>query len=696
MAMEEVSQVESVFEEFLEKYCKKGLDELALNYPRKKGLIVDYLDLEKFNMELADELLKSPDKIIDAAKEAIKKLNITVNLLDRKEKEEFEPHVRFMNLPYSGLLIESVGSHHIEKLIRVEGIVTKRAEVKPKVRIAVYVCQLCDAKHKIAMTKNAIAPVICDDCKRRSLKMVEEESYFVDLQRAEVQELLERAKSGAPTGHLELWIEDDLVNTYVPGDRVILSGILRLKPPEKGKNPNVYSKYLEVNYLQKEQNDFEDLELSAEEERKIIELSKSPRLFDIISKSVAPGIYGHEEVKQAIALQLFGGTHDKVLPDGSRIRHDIHVLLVGDPGAAKTRILQYTRDISPKSVYVSGKSVSAAGLTASAEKDPLSDGGWTLKAGALVLASGGLACVDEFDKIGEEDTASMHEVMESQTVSVAKAGIVATFRARTSILAAANPEYGRFDPYKLPSEQFNIPPTLLSRFDLIFVIRDVLDAERDTMMAEHILASHESASKRAAEGRTLSKSDWQGDVGEMNPAFLRQYIAYARKHIRPVLTQEAKTRIRDYYVDLRKIGAQQGAVPITPRAIEGLIRLAEASAKMRLSERVESVDAERSIGLLNFMLHTIMVDKETNRIDGDIVATGTPKSQVDKINTILGIIRELAKEFDEVSIAQVIEKCGDYGIDSVKANRIVDDLIHKGELYKPKPNFVKLVRGYGE
>ena len=222
-------------------------------------------------------------------------------------------------------------------------------------------------------------------------------------------------------------------------------------------------------------------------------------IFDKIAKSIAPSIYGYDEIKRALVLQLFGGTPDKMLVDGSRIRSDMHILLIGDPGSAKTRLLQAVTTMVPKGIYISGKSTTSAGLTAAAERDEFSEGGWTLKAGALVLGSGGEVSIDEFDKISDEDKSALLEAMESQTISIAKAGIVAKFNARCSILAAANPKYGRFDPNIYPSEQFDIPPTLLSRFDLIFPIRDMLDEEQDKNIAKHILMQHSAAGAQIAE-----------------------------------------------------------------------------------------------------------------------------------------------------------------------------------------------------
>ncbi|MCX6778526.1 MAG: minichromosome maintenance protein MCM [Candidatus Micrarchaeota archaeon] len=675
---EEVISVVKKFDEFFEAKYRDRIEKLALEYPEKRSLDVDFRDLEKYDYELADELVRKPDAVAPAAREAVSGMMVA------REASEFKPHVRFFNLPDS-VLVQDVGSANIDRLICIEGVITKRAEVRPRVKIAVYKCARCDAVQKFEVTKNMRPPDVCESCKRRALSLVEEDSYFVDLQKAEVQELLERLRGGAPASHIELWLEDDLVNMIIPGDNVEITGVLRIRPPIKGKG-DAYSKYIDVMHVERVQREFEEVEISRQDEEAIMELSKTKDIFERIVASMAPSIYGHTEIKAGVALQLFGGTSDKELPEGGRIRSDIHILLIGDPGAAKTRILQYVVELAPKSIYVSGKSVTGAGLTAAAERDELSEGGWTLKAGALVLASGGMAAVDEFDKIDENERAAMHEVMESQTVSVAKAGIVAKFKAKTSILAAANPKFGRFDPNQLPAEQFNIPPTLLSRFDLIFPVRDVMDEEKDRKLADYILNTHEAATRKGTPPAT--------DVAIIQKDLLRKYIAYARKNVRPRLTPVAMDKIKEYYVEMRKLGASQGTVAITPRYIEGLIRLSEGSAKARLSELVELEDSDRAIRLTDFVMRQIMTDRETNRIDIDIIATGQPKSRVEKVNMLLNVVKELQKEFDLVEISKVVEGVKEYDMDEMTARRLIDDLLTKGDLFKPKPGFIKIVRQY--
>ena len=677
------------FEEFYSAALSEKMNRLLAEYPIQKSLMVDYEELERFDRDVADLLVKQPDTMIDAAEQALVRAQ-EVTYKTAHPDVAFEPHVRFFNLPDSGLLIQDISSRQIRELISVKGVVTKRGPVRHKVKIAVYKCQMCDAQMKVPMTKNVQVPQVCIECKRRALKLEEERSYFVDVQYSEAQELLERLKGGSPAATIELWMEDDLVNRVTPGETVTFTGVMRLRLPQKGKTKSesdqIYTRYIDVVSAQKTQREFEEIETTKDDERQILELSHDPQLYDKMRDSVAQGIYGHNEVKEALSLQLFGGTPGKSMAGGGAIRDDMHILLIGDPGSAKTRFLQSMQAIAPKGIYVSGKSVTGVGLTASAEKDELGDGGWTLKAGALVIASGGIAGVDEFDKIDDNERAAMHEVMESQSVSVAKAGIVAKFRAKTAILAAANPKFGRFDANKLPGQQFDIPPTILSRFDLIFPIIDVMDEEKDSALAQYILSMHQSSAKT-----TSAKAPPAEQVGVIDPVFLRKYVAYARQNFRPVLSDEAMGKIKSFYVEMRKRGKADGAVPITPRQIEGLIRMSEASAKIRLSDKVELADAERAIRLTTYVLDKVSRDRETGRIDADILATGRPKSQVDKINAMLTMAQAIQQQLGAIEIARLVEQAVSGGIDEITARRIVDDLIYKGELYKVRPGFVKLV-----
>jgi len=675
----DLTPIVSLFNDFFTSIYTEQIDKLLMDYPRRKSINVDYEDLERFDPDIADKLIKEPDIVIEAAKQSIEDMNLSLPSGSGK----FSPNVRFYNMSSDGL-IESLGSKDLGEFVSFKGVVTKRADVMHRVKVAVYKCQVCDSEIKMLVTKNFSPPKKCESCKKIALRQMDEDSKFADIQRAEVQELLERVHGGAPASHIELWMEDDLVNTINPGDNIEISGIVRLRPPirTKQKQDMIYGRYLEVNHLNNLKRDFEEIGINKEELRRIKELAADPNVQDVLVQSIAPGIYGHDEVKKALILHLFGGTKGKVMKGGLAIRDDIHILLIGDPGLAKSKFLLSVGELAPKSIYVSGKTVSGVGLTVSAEKDELGDGGWTLKAGALVLASGGNIGIDEFDKIAEEDRSALHEVMETQTISIAKAGMVAKFRAKTAILSAANPKYGRFDQSRNLADQFDVPPTLLSRFDLIFPIVDVLDDEKDSKLAKHILSTH------------MHRGEDEEEAGVIDRDLLRKYIAYARRNIFPKLTQEASNKIQEFYVDLRRQGKDIGSVAITPRYLEGLVRLAEANAKIRLSDKVEEKDAQVATDLMKYVMKQIMTDSATGALDVDIVTTGKPKSRRDmlqKVDTIIDIIRENQKKFDSASVEKVIEEAAMYDIDEVTARRIIEELRKKGDIYEKEHGHVRLV-----
>ncbi len=687
MADAVIEALKQKFDDFLESYYKEQIGDLVIAFPESKSLKVDITDLQKFEPELASELIERPDHVLEAANESLK------GKLGEMISEGNEVHVRFQNLSVNNPLVQDVGADYIGRMVSLDTLSVKRSEIIPKVKIGTYKCTYCGNVMKVRVGTDPVSE-ICSQCKRRSMKQDPTESEFINLQKIAVQDPLEKLRGNTPTWQLEVWLEDDLVNTIIPGDRIQIVGVLRIRPRrnKRGKEEtSMYTMYLDTVSIVPRQKEFAEIKISEEEERQIMELAKDPRAFEKISASIVPSIYGHDEIKQAVVLQLFGGTPGKLLVDGGAIRSDIHMLLIGDPGSAKTRVLQSVATMVPKGIYVSGKSVTGGGMTAVAERDDFSEGGWTLKAGAMVLGNGGVVCIDEFDKLGDEDRAALHEALESQTISVAKAGIIATFNARTAVLAAANPKFGRFDQNMYPADQFDIPPTLLSRFDLIFPVKDIMDEDLDTNIAKHILVQHEAAGARLAQ---ISEYE-QVERPPIEKELLRKYIAYAKTNIHPRLGKEAALRIQEYYVELRKMGKRQGATPITPRQIEGLVRLAEASAKSRLADAVELSDAERAIALTEFMFKTLSMDSSGRR-DIDIMLTGMPKERVDKLNTLLNIIKDLQEKDGYASNKTLYEEAEKAGITSEMVNKYVKELERSGDIYMPKAGMYKIVRHEAE
>jgi len=648
---------------------KTEIQQLGEKYPDKKSLILSYNEIETHDTELSDKLIKEPDETLEMFEAVLNEMNIPTVI------EESFFHVRVKDLPKVkgyDVLVRELTSDYIGRMVSVEGVVNKIGDVLPKVSTGLFICNRCGERHLEPQSGRLLRePIKCSNCERREFRFVSEESTFIDIQRLEIQEPLELLKGGEQARRIEIWCEDDMTDVVTAGDKIVISGIMRLMPPkQKGA---VYYKYLDGNYIEPVEQEFEDLEISEEEEKEILNLSKDPKIHEKIVNSIAPSIYGYLEVKEAVALQLFGGRAGKKLPDGTSVRSDIHILMVGEPGVAKSRMLQYVDQIAPKSIYMSGKGTTGAGLTATAEKDEFADGAWTLKAGALVLAGGGIAAIDEFDKMNKEDRSAMHEAMEQQTISIAKAGIITKFKANTSILAASNPKFSRFDSYKPLGDQFDIPPTLLSRFDLIFPLRDILDSERDREIADHMLKMH------------LDEKELSEIEPEIDSELFRKYIAYSRRNIQPRLTQETAKKIKEFYVNLRA-RSSGGSVAATPRQLEALVRLSESSAKMRLSNEVSVSDVDLAIKLTEFVLKEIAYDETTGGFDIDRVVTEHPKSARDRIHAMESIIRELVAESDggAAELSEIITRASDRNIDRFNAEKILQELKKKGEVYEPK------------
>ena len=359
-----------------------------------------------------------------------------------------------------------------------------------------------------------------------------------------------------------------------------------------------------------------------------------------------------------------------------------------------SQMISYVEQIAPRSVYTSGKGSSAAGLTAAAVRDDFGDGQqWTLEAGALVLADKGIAAVDELDKMDSSDRSAMHEGLEQQKISVSKAGINATLKSRCSLLGAANPKYGRFDQYEPIGEQIDLEPALISRFDLIFTVTDEPDPEHDSRLAEHIIKTNyagELNTQRENNPRSEFTAEEVENVTEevapdIDADLVRKYIAYAKRNVYPTMTDEAKEAIEEFYVDLRSKGADEDApVPVTARKLEALVRLSEASARVRLSDTVDEEDADRVIKIVRDCLENIGVDPETGEFDADVVETGTSKSQRDRIKSIRELISDIEQEYDEgAPVEEVLERAGEVGMDADKAEKEIENLRRKGELYEP-------------
>ena len=454
------------WEEFFSELGLEGeIIGLADRYPDERSLKIRFEDLNRFDTDMSIHLLRQPLNVITAGEEAIRRVVPPT-------EESVEIHLRVTGIPRdSRVQIRDLRAKHLGRFIAVEGLVRKATEVRPMVVDALFQCLRCGTVIKELQEGQAFRePLECYEdqggCKRSAnatkFKLLGEASRYTDTQKVEVQEAPEGLRGGEEPQRLSAFTEDDLTGKINPGMRVILNGVLRSSQKGKpGQKSTLFDIMLDVNSIEFEQVEFEEIEVTADDVKRIEAEAADPDLYRKIVASIAPSIYGLSTEKEALAMQLFSGV-PKLMPDGRRIRGDLHLLLVGDPGTAKSELLSYMSRLSPRGIYATGKAASAAGLTAAAVRDEFGEGRWTLEAGALVLADKGLAAIDEIDKMNPQDRSAIHEAMEQQRVSVAKAGITAVLQARCAVLAAANPKFGRFDETKYISEQIDLPPTLLS------------------------------------------------------------------------------------------------------------------------------------------------------------------------------------------------------------------------------------------
>ncbi len=700
MASAENQELVDRFEELYRTYYHDEIGELAQHYPNEqRSLFLDWTDLNRFDPDVADDYRNQPEQMRPYAEEALRLYDLPVDV------SLGQAHVRVRNLP-EPTEIREIRSKHVNTLVEVRGIVRKATDVRPKIEQAAFECQRCGTLTRIPQAGGDFQePHECQGCERQGpFRINFDQSEFVDAQKLRIQESPEGLRGGETPQSLDVHIEDDITGEVTPGDHARVTGVLHLEQQgSEREQSTMFDIYMDGVSVEVEEEQFEDMDITDEDKQAIVELSNGDDVYQKMVDSIAPSIYGHEQAKLAIVLQLFSGV-TKHLPDGSRTRGDLHMLLIGDPGTGKSQLLQYIRNIAPRSVYTSGKGSSSAGLTAAAVRDDFGDGQqWTLEAGALVLADRGIAAVDELDKMRPEDRSAMHEALEQQSVSISKAGINATLKSRCSLLGAANPKYGRFDQYEPIGEQIDLEPALISRFDLIFTVTDQPDPDEDRKLAQHILrtnyAGELNTQRTKLNAPDVSRDEVDAVTDEVAPVIdadlLRKYVAYAQQTCYPRMTEDAKESIQEFYVDLRSKGADEDApVPVTARKLEALVRLAEASARVRLSDTVESEDADRVIEIVRSCLQDIGVDPETGEYDVDVIETGRSKTQRDRVKGIKEIIRELQEEYDSEPGApeeKVLGRAEEAGMEQSKAEHEIQKLRDKGEIYSPDQDHLRLV-----
>ncbi len=663
------------FEKFLEASCYSELVEAS--HKGEKSIAISFRELMLFSPELAEYLIEEPEEALKAGELAIEGFDLP--------SEDKRLRIRLKELPDNfKILIRNIRATDLGKMLVIEGTVRQKSDVRPQVTSAKFECPSCgNIINVLQLDTKFKEPSRCGCGRKGKFRLVSKE--LIDAQRIVLEEATKDLEGGEQPKRLNVLLKEDLVSPISekktnPGTTIRITGVIKEIPKilRTGGQSTEFEIMLEANNVETLEEDYTNIEITEEEEEKIKELASEKGIVKKLVRSLAPGIYGHEKIKEALLLQFVGGVK-KMRDDGVQTRGDIHILLIGDPGAGKSMLLKRAAVVAPKARYVSGKGVSGAGLTATVVRDEFL-GGWSLEAGALVLANKGIVMIDELDKMSKDDTAAMHEGLEQQTISISKANIQATLRCETTVLGAANPRLGRFDPYESISKQIGLPPTLINRFDLIFPIKDLPDTDKDRRMARFILELHK---------------DPKGETPDIDTDMLRKYLVYCRQKIMPKLTDSAIDEIESYYLEMRSSGnIEEGGIrtiPISARQLEALVRLSEAAAKLRLSTKVTRQDAKRAIELIDFCLKQVGLDPTTGKIDIDRITTGITASKRSRIGIVRDVIRELSTKIGKtIPFDEIREAVAEHNIKEDELRDILEELKRSGDIFEPRRDFFSI------
>ena len=705
---------------FLEEVCHEAITTLAHEWPKTQSLEVRYGDLQAYDPDFAASILQSSNPFKEANE-------VLQSLMQALESAEMEATVSLIELPrdhtYS---LREIRNKHIDPLIAIEGVVSKITSVRPMITNAIFLCK-CGHETYIQQDDETrlTTPVICEEheggCGREArstrFKILHTESTHLDTQSIEIQELPEKVKSGQAPEIMRCLFQGFLAGVLSPGNRVVLNGNLHRRAQRKGgKDTPVFDLVFKCHSLERKNIPLEEVEVNDEEKEMILNYSKRDDLDNLLSRSIAPSIFGYLPIKRSLVLQLFGGV-TRINSDSTRARGDIHILLMGDPGVAKSQLLNYMVSLAPRGQFASGMSSSGAGLTAAAVQHP--DGGWTVEAGALPLADMGLAAVDEFDKMGEQDRSAMHEAMEQQKISIHKATVHTTMRTRCAILAAANPVDGKFIPPELDkkmrpyTQQITLAKPLLTRFDCIWTMLDRPEKEGDRRIGSHIASYRQAGTPEwlideGIEAMPSSSDAARGTVDGseiIEPEIFQKYVAYAKKNFHPKVTDTAREKIVEYYVQARLEGGginESGStytdglksgmeiqsdsltsVPISARSIESLIRLAEARARTRLSNEATIEDAAMAIATFDTWRYELMGDSfdETSMASGK---TTTKRNIEHKVLSF--IIQKYNLTDNAVELHEILSAMEKFRISKDQVDDILDVLCNNGTLFRPASN----------
>lgn len=574
----------------------------------KCSLEIDYKQFIFTHPNIAIWLADAPQSVLEVMEEVA--LNVVLNLHPNYRNIHDKIYVRITNLPVYDQ-IRNIRQVHLNTMIRIGGVVTRRSGVFPQLQQVKYDCNKCGTVLG-PFFQNSYSEVkvgSCPECQSKGPFTVNiEQTIYRNYQKLSLQESPSIVPAGRLPRYKEVILLNDLIDCARPGEEIEVTGTYTNNFDMSLNTKNgfpVFATVVEANYVTKKQDLFSAYKLTDEDKAEIEKLSKDPRIGERIIKSIAPSIYGHEDIKTGIALAMFGG-QEKNVKGKHRLRGDINVLLLGDPGTAKSQFLKYVEKTAQRAVYTTGKGASAVGLTAAVHKDPVTQE-WTLEGGALVLADRGVCLIDEFDKMNDQDRVSIHEAMEQQSISISKAGIVTSLQARCSVIAAANPIGGRYDSSKTFSQNVELTDPILSRFDVLCVVKDVVDPVRDEMLATFVVDSHAKSQPKGSNIEETPAGLSQDESSNLNHSSdpevlsqdtLRKYLTYAKLNVFPKLHDVDLEKLTHVYADLRRESSHGQGVPIAVRHIESMIRMSEAHARMHLRNYVAEEDVDMAIRVL--------------------------------------------------------------------------------------------------
>lgn len=664
-----IVSVEEKIKEYFERY-----HEVAGVTRLRPAVRLDYEQLADHSKELSDRLKTEPHLFLSTAEDTLAEMTGVDS-------------AQLLISNYDGISvgIRELRDTHIGNLVSIDGIVSQTTSVMPKAETAVFECRHGHrTRKKQRLDADLQYPRVCshEDCdvrRDRDFRLEVRPTEKINFQKLEIQEPHDQVQGGETPESITVNVKGAMAGQVMAGDRVNVIGIY--KAVEQSES-SVFRTFVSGNYIEAEQQEFEELEISEEDIKRIEDFAGQPDIFETLVDSVAPTIRGLRKEKEACVYQLFRGIRKSEME--TPIRGDIHILMVGDPSVGKSQVLRYVSNVAPRAVMTSGKGTSEAGLTVSAVRDTDMGGDeeWKLKAGAMVLADEGIACIDEIDKMDSSDRSALHQGMEQQTISVAKAGITATLKSRCAVLAAANPEQGRWDEFDPIPTQIDLTPPLVSRFDLIFAPKDEQDNDEDRKLAEHILQTNQYGQE--LEAGVEPTTDGGSVEPTIEPELLTKYIAYARSNLNPVMSDEALDQLQEFFVEIRSEG-DEDAIPITARKIEGLVRISEAAARIQLSNEVTVEHAQRAIKLVKESLRDVGYDEEAGRFDIDKIESGQTSTQRDRRKHLHNVIDELEDEDERgVSREDVLDKMEDRGFDRTKVEELIDKETQSGgDLFEP-------------